>query len=141
MNRSSIKAFVPWLIAVLFGTAFAVLLVAQHGNSSNDTGDVTQDSSGHRVTAWVDPMYSQGPPHLYKSNHPGRAPDCGMKLVPVYADASPAAATGTSSVSGYAKVSLPEQRQRLIGVTDSRCTAAIRSWQSTVPIFSPRRTS
>ena len=23
--------------------------------------------------AWVDPMYSQGPPHLYKSNQPGVA--------------------------------------------------------------------
>jgi Cu(I)/Ag(I) efflux system membrane fusion protein len=116
MNRTSIKAWLPWLIAALFATALVLALVAKRGNSPNEIDGVTQDSSGRRVTAWVDPMYSQGPPHLYKSSHPGRAPDCGMKLVPVYADASPAVVSGRSTVSGYAKVSLPEQHQRLIGV-------------------------
>jgi Cu(I)/Ag(I) efflux system membrane fusion protein len=74
----------------------------------NEIDGVTQDDSGRRVVAWIDPMYSQGPPHLYKSNHPGVAPDCGMKLVPQYAaEAAPAAAGG---------VSIPPQRQQLIGV-------------------------
>src|SRR5262249_28594101 len=62
------------------------------------------------------PMYSQGPPHLYKSNTPGRAPDCGMKLVPQYADEIPTGAAPTSTVSGYANVSLPPARQQIIGV-------------------------
>ena len=39
-----------------------------------------------RVLYWVDPMHP-----AYKSDKPGIAPDCGMKLEPVYEDArSPA---------------------------------------------------
>jgi Cu(I)/Ag(I) efflux system membrane fusion protein len=74
-----------------------------------------QDNSGRRVIAWIDPMYSQGPPHLYKSNKPGIAPDCGMKLVPQYADAT-AAGKSKPSVSGYSPFSLPSASQQLIGV-------------------------
>ena len=34
-----------------------------------------------KVLYWVDPMHP-----AYKSDKPGTAPDCGMKLEPVYAD-------------------------------------------------------
>ncbi len=108
------KRSLPWVIAVLLAATLVVVLVAKRG-SSNDADAVTQDGSGRRVTAWIDPMYSQGPPHVYKSNHPGRAPDCGMKLVPVYADDAPTANASTN-VSGYANVSVSPQRQQLIGV-------------------------
>src|SRR6266487_3769826 len=37
--------------------------------------------SERKVLYWVDPMHP-----AYKSDKPGVAPDCGMKLVPVYAD-------------------------------------------------------
>jgi RND family efflux transporter MFP subunit len=37
---------------------------------------------GRRVLYWVDPMHP-----AYRSDHPGTAPDCGMKLEPVYSDA------------------------------------------------------
>lgn len=107
---------IPWLIAAILAVAL-VIVVAKRGGSSNEIGGVTQDDSGRRVTAWIDPMYSQGPPHKYKSNHPGRAPDCGMKLVPVYADETSAVTGGTTStVSGYANVSISPQRQQVIGV-------------------------
>src|SRR5437868_15421376 len=56
-------------------------------------------------------MYSQGPPHLYKSKHPGTAPDCGMRLVPQYADE----ASGEQRAASGAVVIAPE-RQQLIGV-------------------------
>jgi len=79
--------------------------------------------------AWIDPMYSQGPPHLYKSNHPGVAPDCGMKLVPQYAEE--AATNGaTSTVNGYANVSVTPQRQQLIGV--KLATAELRDLSRTI---------
>jgi membrane fusion protein, copper/silver efflux system len=39
-----------------------------------------------KILYWVDPMHP-----AYKSDRPGIAPDCGMKLVPVYADGGPAA--------------------------------------------------
>ena len=35
---------------------------------------------GRKPLYWVDPMHPS-----YKSDKPGIAPDCGMKLVPVYA--------------------------------------------------------
>ena len=82
------KRWLPWIVAAIFAAAFIVLLIAKGGGTSNEINGVTQDNSGRRVVAWLDPMYSQGPPHLYKSKHPGTAPDCGMKLVPQYADAA-----------------------------------------------------
>jgi Cu(I)/Ag(I) efflux system membrane fusion protein len=109
------KRVLPWIIAAVLAIALIVVLVTRREGSSNDANAVTQDGSGRRVTAWIDPMYSQGPPHVYKSNQPGRAPDCGMKLVPVYADDTPAANAATN-LDGYSNVSLSPQRQQLIGV-------------------------
>jgi Cu(I)/Ag(I) efflux system membrane fusion protein len=125
------KRWLPWLVAAIFAAAFVVVLVIKRGPSNNGSREidgVTQDGSGRRVTAWIDPMYSQGPPHNYKSNHPGRAPDCGMKLVPVYADEAVTTAA-TSTVSGYANVAMPPQRQQLIGV--KLATAELRDLSRT----------
>jgi Cu(I)/Ag(I) efflux system membrane fusion protein len=122
------RRWLPWIVAAIFAAAFVVLLIAKHGGSSDDVNGVTQDASGRRVTAWIDPMYSQGPPHIYKSNHPGRAPDCGMQLVPVYTDATTTAASST--VAGYATVSVPAQRQQFIGV--KLATAELRDLSRTI---------
>lgn len=53
------------------------------------TGNMTASGGkGERkILYWVDPMHP-----AYKSDKPGIAPDCGMKLEPVYADGGPAAA-------------------------------------------------
>src|SRR5216684_4452527 len=123
------RRWLPWLVAALFAVAFVVVLIAKRGGASNEINGVTQDDSGRRVTAWIDPMYSQGPPHIYKSNHPGRAPDCGMTLVPVYADAM-ATTAASSTVAGYANVSVPAQRQQLIGV--KLATAELRDLSRTI---------
>jgi membrane fusion protein, copper/silver efflux system len=123
------RRWLPWLVAAIFAAAFVVVLIAKRGGTSNEINGVTQDDSGRRVTAWIDPMYSQGPPHIYKSNHPGRAPDCGMKLVPVYADATTTTAA-SSTVAGYANVSVPAQRQQLIGV--KLATAELRDPSRTI---------
>ncbi len=59
-----------------------------------------------KILYWVDPMHP-----AYKSDKPGKAPDCGMDLVPVYADEKPAALNlppGTVTISA--------QKQQLIGV-------------------------
>jgi len=110
----------PWILTVLFALAFLVVLFAKRGGGAipgNEINGVVQDSSDKRVTVWVDPMYSQGPPHTTRSNKPGVAVDCGMKLIPLYADDAPAASgPASSSVHGYSNVSLPPQRQQLIGV-------------------------
>jgi protein SCO1 len=47
----------------------------------------TVSSGSRKVLYYVDPMHRS-----YKSNKPGTAPDCGMKLEPVYADDVPAVA-------------------------------------------------
>jgi RND family efflux transporter MFP subunit len=61
--------------------------------------------STRKILYYVDPMHP-----AYKSDEPGIAPDCGMKLEPVYEDSSapPAAAPGMIQIS-------PE-KQQLIGV-------------------------
>ena len=123
------KRWLPWIVAAVFAAAFVVVVVAKRGGPSKEINDVTQDDSGRRVTAWIDPMYSQGPPHNYKSNHPGRAPDCGMNLVPVYADEATTTAA-SSAVSGYASVAVPAQRQQLIGV--KLATAELRDLSRTI---------
>jgi membrane fusion protein, copper/silver efflux system len=47
----------------------------------------TAEKGGRKVLYWVDPMHP-----AYKSDKPGIAPDCGMKLEPVYAEGGAAAA-------------------------------------------------
>ena len=115
------RTWLPWIVAAIFAVAFGAVL-SKRGAPSNEIDGVTQDNSGRRVVAWIDPMYSQGPPHLYKSKHPGVAPDCGMKLVPEYADDATGAPRGS--------VSIPPQRQQLIGV--KLATAELRDLSSTI---------
>jgi RND family efflux transporter MFP subunit len=59
-----------------------------------------------RILYWVDPMHPS-----YRSDKPGIAPDCGMKLEPVYEDGGP----GEESHAGQLKISA--EKQQLIGVT------------------------
>jgi RND family efflux transporter MFP subunit len=63
--------------------------------------------AGHerKVLYYIDPMHP-----TYKSDKPGIAPDCGMKLVPVYADDQPTAAAPAGTVK------LTTEKQQLIGV-------------------------
>jgi Cu(I)/Ag(I) efflux system membrane fusion protein len=69
----------------------------------------TTDSSGRKILYYQDPMHP-----WYKSNQPGIAPDCGMKLVAVYADEQQTAALGTLPPG---TVQISPARQQLMGVT------------------------
>ena len=61
-------------------------------------------------------LYYQDPMHpWYRSDKPGIAPDCGMKLVPVYADEAGASAPTTPGT-----VQISTARQQLIGVRSER---------------------
>jgi len=69
---------------------------------------VAAAGSSPKVLYWVDPMHP-----WYKSDKPGIAPDCGMKLVPVY--------SGEEQKYGQEKpspgtVRISEAKQQLIGV-------------------------
>jgi Cu(I)/Ag(I) efflux system membrane fusion protein len=58
-------------------------------------------------------LYYQDPMHpWYRSDKPGIAPDCGMKLVPVYASSATALPPGGVEIS--------PARQQLMGVTSAR---------------------
>ena len=62
------------LIAAAFGGGYLY--------KTSRSGAVSQPATGGRkILYWVDPMHP-----AYKSDKPGIAPDCGMKLEPVYAD-------------------------------------------------------
>jgi Cu(I)/Ag(I) efflux system membrane fusion protein len=67
---------------------------------------------GRRILHYVDPMHP-----AYTSDKPGVAPDCGMKLVPVYADEAAGAkgpAPGADLPMGTINIS--SEKQQLIGV-------------------------
>ena len=67
---------------------------------------------GRHVLYYVDPMHP-----AYKSDRPGTAPDCGMPLEPVYADASQAAADSVEGgVTAQNVLAVSAEKQQLIGV-------------------------
>jgi RND family efflux transporter MFP subunit len=69
----------------------------------------TTDTTGRKILYYQDPMHP-----WYKSDKPGVAPDCGMKLVPVYADEQQTAAAGPLPPGA---VQISPARQQLMGVT------------------------
>ena len=59
-------------------------------SSFHSSGTANTAAGGRKILYYIDPMHP-----AYKSDRPGVAPDCGMKLEPVYADGGPAAAAST----------------------------------------------
>ena len=69
--------------------------------------------TGRRILYYVDPMHP-----AYKSDKPGTAPDCGMKLEPVYAEESPAMSGMAAQESLPAgTIQISPEKQQLIGVS------------------------
>jgi RND family efflux transporter MFP subunit len=82
-----------------------------HGEHSGAEAQAEESRGGERkILYWYDPMHP-----AYKSDKPGTAPDCGMDLVPMYADES---AAGSELPPGT--VNIPAERQQLIGVRTAR---------------------
>ncbi len=65
----------------------------------------TTDAGGRRILYWVDPMHP-----AYKSDRPGVAPDCGMKLEPVYADEAAAPAQPKGRILYWRDPQQPDYR-------------------------------
>jgi membrane fusion protein, copper/silver efflux system len=98
-------------LAYIFGLVAVIVVsyVAGSWNSRRVSGENTNQSAGLR--------YYHCPMHpSYKSDKPGDAPCCGMKLVPVYAGQESANA-GASEADGAVRVSA--DKQQLIGVHTS----------------------
>ena len=84
------------------------ILICGAGMSARLGGHTLQHSEHkpeRRILCYRDPMHP-----WYSSDHPGKAPDCGMALEPVYAD-SPA-----SSASVAGNLTISSSQQRLIGL-------------------------
>jgi len=100
----------PWILTLFLATALAAVLFARPSarTPAPRPASAPAPAPQKKILYWVDPMHP-----AYTSQKPGTAPDCGMKLVPVYAqDGAPS----TSGVSGYANVKLTSDRKQLIGV-------------------------
>lgn len=80
--------------------------------------------ASRKILYWVDPMHP-----AYKSDKPGIAPHCGMKLEPVYADSEAAASVAPAlraappeaMLSGTVRIT--PDKQQLIGVKYGRVEA------------------
>ena len=100
MKKGAIFAVCCLLSAVFFSGGY---FYAKRSGASPSIG-----KSERKVLYWVDPMHPS-----YKSDKPGIAPDCGMRLEPVYADggAGPAAAaTPAKKLRYYTDPQHPEYR-------------------------------
>lgn len=74
------------------------------------TASAPSGSAERRILYYEDPMHP-----WYRSDKPGIAPDCGMKLVPVYA---PESAAAQAPVPGTVQISA--DKQQLLGVTSAK---------------------
>ena len=88
--------------ALLFLFAISLLLIAGFGYGRWYSTRPTNKTAVRKPLYYVDAMHP-----WYKSDRPGIAPDCGMKLVPVYPD-------GTQGTAGDDPT--PAERQQLAGV-------------------------
>ncbi|HZT37619.1 MAG TPA: efflux RND transporter periplasmic adaptor subunit [Bryobacteraceae bacterium] len=84
------KRTAVFILAVLaFAAAFAA------GWYARSRASAPEQKARRKILYWIDPMHP-----AYKSDQPGVAPDCGMKLVPVYADG----AAGAGSTPAKTKI-------------------------------------
>ena len=91
----------PTLVVLVTAAAFLAGLGYERWRGHHSPAD----SAERKVLYWVDPMHP-----WYKSDKPGIAPDCGMKLVPVYAgDQLP-------NHTAACAVEVSPEKQQLIGV-------------------------
>ena len=75
--------------------------------------------AGRRILYYIDPMHP-----AYKSDKPGTAPDCGMKLQPVYADSPAPAAEEAHATLPPGTVQISRSEERRVG---KECTSWCRS--------------
>ena len=98
---------------VLIAFVIALLMILSYAAGRRHTAQPAAASTNtRRVLYWVDPMHPD-----YKSDHPGIAPDCGMQLEPVYADAAGhAASSAPGAQSAPGGVVIDGATQSLLGI-------------------------
>lgn len=106
MKRAAYFAIVATLVVGAF------LAGSRYHQSSADQHNA---KTGRRVLYYIDPMHP-----AYKSDKPGIAPDCGMELVPVYADEAQPGSAGASQLPRMTGVSSSNQQAIGIKVSEVR---------------------
>ena len=71
----------------------------------------TSPKTERKILYYVDPMHP-----AYKSDKPGIAPDCGMELVPVYADGAPASPGPSTASPTAGMVTISPDKQQMLGI-------------------------
>jgi Cu(I)/Ag(I) efflux system membrane fusion protein len=106
------KSRTPIVVALLMAGSFGI---GRWHDRAVKAG--TPPSTGSRILYYHDPMHPS-----YRSDKPGKAPDCGMDLVAVYApvnagNAAPEAApNGADAAAEAGAVRISAEKQQLIGV-------------------------
>lgn len=94
---------------VITAGLIGLLMIVSYVLGRRHSAPGTESAGSRRVLYWVDPMHPD-----YKSDHPGIAPDCGMPLEPVYADAVALPVAAASLSPGT--VAIDPERQQLVGI-------------------------
>ena len=105
-------------IVVLAITAVSYVL------GQRDPQSAPQGKAGRRIAYYMDPMHPQ-----YKSDKPGIAPDCGMRLEPVYVEDGQAPPTPAQQAPGTVRIDGATQQSlgiRVAQVEKSGVTRNIR---------------
>jgi Cu(I)/Ag(I) efflux system membrane fusion protein len=98
-------------VGMLAGALLYRYLLATHSAAPAAPG-AAQARGQRKILYYVDPMHP-----AYKSDKPGIAPDCGMKLEPVYEEAGGAAAANVPAESmPPGAINISPEKQQLIGV-------------------------
>jgi len=101
------RVVIAFLAIALLGVIYVKRDVLLKADSQPATSSETAPAKTElKVLYWQDPMHPS-----YKSDKPGKAPDCGMDLVPVYENGG-----GSSNLPEGAFQISPE-KQQMIGVT------------------------
>jgi membrane fusion protein, copper/silver efflux system len=94
----------------IYAAVLVLVMVASYFAGRHEKSGVVAAAGPHRILYYVDPMHP-----AYKSDKPGIAPDCGMQLEPVYADASGGNDSGAAAMPP-GTVKIDSDRQQLAGV-------------------------
>lgn len=92
-----------WYLVPLVGTAVAGFAFGYYHQRP-------ASSAAHRVLYYVDPMHPS-----YRSDKPGKAPDCGMDLVAVYADSVGQSLVGSDD-NGSNGLTIDSAAQKIYGI-------------------------
>ena len=112
---------IPFLIVLVGAVSFLAGTTYRRQNPSAHAS-----ASGRRILYYRDPMHP-----AYKSDRPGIAPDCGMRLEPVYAEPVQAGANEAGVALPTGRVHISEDKQQLMGIRvepaeSSRSTNTLR---------------